>query len=52
MGYAIIAVPAGIISVSMVKENNAKKVVEAACLHCKAKPHRADVKFCWNAVRN
>ncbi len=48
LGYAIIAVPTGIISVSMVKENNAKKVVEAACPHCKVKSHKADAKFCWN----
>lgn len=48
LGYAIIAVPTGIISVSMAKESNAKKAVEAACPYCKAKTHKSDAKFCWN----
>ncbi len=48
LGYAIIAVPTGILSAAMVKEISPKKIMEIACKHCHAKPHRADAKYCWN----
>ncbi|MCO5234633.1 MAG: ion transporter [Chitinophagaceae bacterium] len=48
LGYAIIAVPTGIFSATMIKETNSKKMKEAACPHCQARSHPAEAKYCWN----
>lgn len=48
LGYAIIAVPTGIISVGMLKDANARKTTDYACPHCQAKPHKNNAKYCWN----
>lgn len=48
LGYAIIAVPTGIISVGMLKDANVRKTTDYACPHCQAKPHKNNAKYCWN----
>ena len=45
MGYGIIAVPTGIVTVEM--SNLAKKeIITQACLECSAEGHDADAKYC------
>lgn len=48
LGYAIIAVPTGILSATMIKDMNPKKMKEVACPHCGVSPHRVDARYCWN----
>ncbi len=48
LGYAVIAVPTGIVSAEMVKENN-KKVIDLntqVCSDCGEDHHRDDARFC------
>ncbi|MDO7876702.1 ion transporter [Hymenobacter sp. ASUV-10] len=50
MGYAIIAVPTGIVSAQMVLPNGAGAAPaykQAACAHCQATGHRPEAAFCW-----
>jgi voltage-gated potassium channel len=46
LGYAIIAVPTGIVTVSMVRNEFSDKVSTQACPHCSAEGHDSDAKFC------
>ena len=47
LGYAIIAVPTGILSASMVKESRAGKT-ELKCSGCGAGGHNNNAQFCWS----
>ena len=47
LGYAIIAVPTGILSASMVKESRSNKA-ELSCPGCGARSHKDNAKFCWS----
>ena len=46
MGYGIIAVPTGIISVEYAKSEEYVHVNSYACPNCNARKHRDDAKFC------
>ncbi|WP_298238165.1 ion transporter [uncultured Algibacter sp.] len=49
MGYAIIAVPTGIVSAEMVRTN--KRSIETntqTCQYCMARKHRDNAKYCYN----
>jgi voltage-gated potassium channel len=45
-GYAVIAVPTGIVTSGMI--NNFKKNPTKSCLNCSAESHEYDAKFCKN----
>ena len=52
LGYAIIAVPTGIVSAQMALPATpatplAPEFKQAACPHCKATGHRPEAAFCW-----
>jgi voltage-gated potassium channel len=46
MGYAIIAVPTGIVTAAMVRQEGKDKVTTRACSICSAEGHDPDAKFC------
>ena len=49
MGYAIIAVPTGIVSAQMVKTN--KRSIETntqTCQYCMSRKHRDNAEYCYN----
>ena len=46
LGYAIIAVPTGIVSVEIAKASRVQPVSTQACLECSAEGHDADAKYC------
>ena len=46
MGYAIIAVPTGIVTAAMVRQESKEKVTTQACAFCSAEGHDSDAKFC------
>jgi voltage-gated potassium channel len=46
MGYAIIAVPTGIVTAAMVRQDGTEKVSTQACKQCSAEGHNADAKYC------
>lgn len=48
LGYAIIAVPTGILSVGILKDRNIQKNLNYTCPHCQASPHNINAKYCWN----
>jgi voltage-gated potassium channel len=51
LGYAILAVPTGIVSAHMVSAAGpgaeAPAFKQAACPHCQATGHRPEAAFCW-----
>lgn len=51
LGYAIIAVPTGILSASMVKESRLDKA-GFICPGCGARSDKDNVKFCWSCGNN
>ena len=46
LGYAIIAVPTGIVTVAMAKGSALKKMSTQACKYCSAEDHDSDAKYC------
>lgn len=46
MGYAVIAVPTGIVSAEMVSANNAEKNNTQSCRYCTAEGHDDDALYC------
>ena len=50
LGYAVIAVPTGIVSASMI--NQARKVNGQACPHCGREGHDNDASFCKHCGGN
>ena len=46
LGYAVIAVPTGIVSGEIVNASHSKKLSTQACSHCMEEDHDADAKFC------
>lgn len=48
LGYAIIAVPTGIITSEMAKKNNPVQLNTQSCPNCSASNHRDDADFCYN----
>lgn len=46
LGYAIIAVPTGIISVEMARQNRPSRLNTGACGHCGYDKHDEDAKYC------
>lgn len=47
LGYAIIAVPTGIVSAEMIKANNSPDMITTQhCPHCQREGHDADAKHC------
>lgn len=46
MGYAVIAVPTGIVSVELFKSNPTVKVTTTSCRHCGKEGHDMDAKYC------
>ena len=46
LGYAIIAVPTGIVTVSMVRSELSDKVSTQVCPNCSAEGHDSDAEFC------
>ncbi|MBO3271654.1 ion transporter [Hymenobacter defluvii] len=49
LGYAIIAVPTGIVSAQMARPtSDAPTFKQATCHICQAGDHRDDAEFCWN----
>lgn len=51
LGYAIIAVPTGILSASMIREDRLKKTT-FSCPGCGVKSHKDNATFCWNCGNN
>lgn len=47
LGYAIIAVPTGILSADMVRQGGLKKV-DFRCNNCNVGSHKNEAKYCWN----
>ena len=49
LGYAIIAVPTGIVSVEIQNEAARQRLLSSRCCpHCTAEGHRPSAKFCYN----
>ena len=48
MGYAVIAVPTGIVSAEMVNANNAEPTNTQACRYCTTEGHDDDAIYCKN----
>jgi voltage-gated potassium channel len=46
LGYAIIAVPTGIVTIAMAKGGASEKMNTQACRHCSAEDHDNDAKYC------
>ena len=46
LGYAIIAVPTGIVTVAMAKSSGPEKMTTQACRHCSAEDHDSDALYC------
>ena len=46
MGYGILAVPTGIVSVELAKTNSDLQMTTQACPSCGAEGHDYDAKFC------
>ena len=46
LGYGIIAVPTGIVSVEMMEQKQASKSKPISCPHCQSKGHDADAVYC------
>jgi len=46
LGYAIIAVPTGIVTAEIVEEAAARRVTTRTCPHCTAEGHDPDARFC------
>jgi voltage-gated potassium channel len=46
MGYAIIAVPTGIVTVAMSRLRTMEETITKTCRHCSAEGHDEDAKFC------
>ena len=52
MGYAIIAVPTGVITVELIREVQAEQSISArTCPNCAAEGHRLNAKFCHHCGR-
>ena len=47
LGYAVIAVPTGIVSSEMTKEDKKIHRTTQSCSHCSASNHRDDAEFCY-----
>ena len=46
LGYAVIAVPTGIVSAEFASQDNHKKNIHHACINCSKEGHDDDAKFC------
>jgi voltage-gated potassium channel len=46
MGYAVIAVPTGIISAEIIKHRDSKEITTQACHHCMKEGHDVNAKYC------
>jgi voltage-gated potassium channel len=46
LGYAIIAVPTGIVTVAMARGGPLEKVTTQVCRHCSAEDHDSDAQYC------
>jgi voltage-gated potassium channel len=46
LGYAIIAVPTGIVTVAMAKGGTLEKMTTPVCKHCSAEDHDGDARYC------
>ena len=46
IGYAVIAVPTGIVSAELVHAKKFKEISTQACPSCSAEGHDPDAKFC------
>jgi len=46
LGYAIIAVPTGIVTIAMAKGSGLGKMSTQACRHCSAEGHDSDARYC------
>lgn len=46
LGYAIIAIPTGIVTVEMARQANKSAVPSATCKVCNAKEHAEDARYC------
>ncbi|NQY28389.1 MAG: ion transporter [Flavobacteriaceae bacterium] len=47
LGYAVIAVPTGIVSSEMTKDHKKIHLNTQSCSHCSASNHRDDAEFCY-----
>ena len=47
LGYAIIAIPTGIITSEMNKENETEHISTQSCTHCSAEYHRHNAVYCY-----
>ena len=48
MGYAIIAVPTGIVTAEIMHAQRGQEVTTRTCMHCLSEGHRHDAAFCRN----
>lgn len=48
IGYAIIAIPTGIVGSEMVKENRKEELSTQVCHHCQKEDHKMNATFCYN----
>jgi voltage-gated potassium channel len=46
LGYAIIAVPTGIVTVAMARSSSLQSISTQVCKHCSAEGHDSDARFC------
>jgi voltage-gated potassium channel len=46
MGYAILAVPTGIVSVELSRASSHHPITPRSCVSCGAEGHAHDAKFC------
>lgn len=47
-GYAIIAIPTGIVGASVMKAEKSSEISTQICQHCHKEDHRAGAMFCYN----
>lgn len=48
IGYAIIAIPTGIVGTEMMKVSNRKEISTQVCTNCHTEDHRVGAKHCYN----
>lgn len=48
LGYAIIAIPTGIVSSEMTKNNHELDTNTQSCTHCSAENHKGNAEFCYS----
>lgn len=48
LGYGIIAIPTGIVTSEIVRDEKNKEVSTQACEHCSAENHHYKAKYCYN----